>query len=142
MTAPAYIAATILFVIAVFHIYWAFGGVWPGKDEASAARTVAGFEGMTKMPPPAAAIAVALAVSVAALLALALAGTISLPMPDWLVRLASWGAAAVFISRGIAGYMPAWRRLTPEQPFATLDKRLYSPLCMLLGLCFVVLLLS
>ena len=33
------------FVIAALHAYWGFGGVWPGTDAASCARTVGGFPG-------------------------------------------------------------------------------------------------
>ena len=45
----------------------------------------------------------------------------------------------VFLGRGIAGFTPWWRRLAPEQPFARLDVRYYSPLCLLIGLGFAVL---
>jgi hypothetical protein len=48
----------------------------------------------------------------------------------------------VFLGRGIAGFTPWWRRLTPEQPFARLDQSLYSPLCLLIGLGFIVLSIS
>ena len=47
--------------------------------------------------------------------------------------------ALVFLGRGIAGFTPAWRRLTPEQPFATLDVRYYSPLCLAIGTGFAAL---
>ena len=52
---------------------------------------------------------------------------------------ASMLIALVFLGRGIAGFTPWWRRLAPEQPFARLDVRYYSPLCLLIGLGFAVL---
>ena len=47
-----------------------------------------------------------------------------------------------FLARGILGFMPWWRRLAPEQPFARLDRRFYSPLCLLIAAGFLVLALS
>ena len=42
----------------------------------------------------------------------------------------------------LMGLMPFWRRLTPEMPFARLDLRYYSPLCLALGAGLVVLALK
>ena len=47
-----------------------------------------------------------------------------------------------FLARGIAGYTDRWRQLTPEQPFARLDRKYYSPLCLVLGLFFIILTLG
>ena len=57
------------------------------------------------------------------------------PLP----ALAGLAVAFVFLARGIAGFTPAWRRLTPEQPFASLDVRYYSPLCLAIGSGFAAL---
>ena len=75
---------------------------------------------------PSAAVAAAL-VAVAGLVVLS--GMTAMP----LARLALLAASAVFLGRGIAPWIPAWRRLTPQQPFARLDRRLYGPLCLLIG---------
>jgi hypothetical protein len=45
----------------------------------------------------------------------------------------------VFLGRGITGFTPAWRRLAPEMPFARLDMRYYSPLCLVIGTGFAIL---
>jgi hypothetical protein len=45
----------------------------------------------------------------------------------------------VFVGRGLAGYVPRWRALFCDEPFATRDKRFYSPLCIVLGLGHAVL---
>jgi hypothetical protein len=55
---------------------------------------------------------------------------------------AAFFIALVFLGRGIAGFTSAWRRLTPEMPFARLDVRYYSPLCLVLGAGFIVLALE
>jgi hypothetical protein len=142
MMALSAIVALMLFAIAALHAYWGFGGVWPGTDAASCARAVAGFRGVTSMPGPGASFAVTAALATAALTALVKGGWVLPPLPDALVTLGAAGAALVFLGRGIAGFTPAWRRLTPEQPFATLDVRYYSPLCLLIGLVLLLLALK
>ena len=142
MMALALATGCILLAIAALHAYWGAGGVWPGTDERSCARMVGGFRGATRIAGPASCFAVASALAVAAAIALALGGRVPLPVPATLLRLAGLGAALVFLGRGIAGYTPAWRRLTPEQPFATLDVRYYSPLCLAIGAAFVTLILQ
>ena len=55
-------------------------------------------------------------------------------LPLWLFQLAGAGFAFVLLARGIVGFLPFWAEVTPEEPFRTLDKRFYSPLCLALGL--------
>jgi len=131
-----FVAAAIGIVsiaLALLHAYWAFGGVWPGTDSRSCALAVVGFKGVDRMPPAPAALAVTLALIIVAWIALSLGGLahdIWSPVPLPLLGLL---AAAVFLGRGIAGYMPAWRRLAPELPFARNDVRYFSPLCLVIG---------
>ena len=132
MIALAAALTLVLAAIAALHAYWGFGGVWPGRDAADCARHVVGFRGVRAMPGPAASFAVAAAIAVAAsipLIMLGPLGTSASPLP----ALAALAAAFVFLGRGIAGFTPAWRRLTPEQPFASLDVRYFSPLCLAVG---------
>jgi hypothetical protein len=136
------VVALVLFAIAALHAYWGFGGVWPGTDAASCARTVGGFPGSSRMPGPGPCLAVTATLAAAALIALAQGGWIVLPLPALLFTLGAAGAALVFLGRGIAGFTPAWRRLTPEMPFARLDRQYYSPLCLLIGAAFVALVLK
>ncbi|MCV0395119.1 MAG: DUF3995 domain-containing protein [Rhizobiaceae bacterium] len=131
--------AAVLAALASIHLYWAAGGVWPGTDQKSCARAVAGFRGIDRMPPPSAAVAVAFVLFVAAGLALALSGGPGSALPASLLLLLGVGAAIVFLGRGIAGFTPAWRRLTPEMPFARNDVRWFSPLCLGIGAGFALL---
>lgn len=142
MMALSAIVALLLFAIAALHAYWGFGGVWPGTDAASCAKTIAGFRGVNTMPGPGASLAVTAALAVAALIALVRGGWLLPPLPGALFALGALGAALVFLGRGIAGFTPAWRRITPEQPFARLDVRYYSPLCLLIGLALLLLALK
>jgi len=133
MSLLAVMVAVVTAALAAIHLDWGFGGIWPGTDQKSCARAVAGFKGVDRMPPLAASFAVALALFAVALLPLALAGLIVLPLPAWLTRIAGVAAALVFVGRGVAGFTPAWRRLTPEMPFARNDRLYYSPLCLAIG---------
>lgn len=131
-----FLAATIalaLIAIAALHAYWGMGGVWPGRDAADCARRVGGFSGARRMAGPGPCFAVAAALLAAAVLVLLQGNLIVWPLPAGLVSFATLCAALVFLGRGVAGFTPAWRRLTPEQPFATLDVRYYSPLCLAIG---------
>lgn len=133
MTLLSALLALVLLAVAAIHAYWGFGGVWPGRDAADCARRVVGARGIRQMPGPAPSFAVAVGLLVVMLVALSLGGWIGLPLPSGLISLVAVPPALVFLGRGIAGFTPAWRRLTPEQPFATLDVRYYSPLCVAIG---------
>ena len=135
------LVAAPLAVIALIHGLWGLKIWWPIRAEPALARAVVGARDIQTMPPPAPSFAVAFALLLAAFWALALSGRISLAFaPDWLVSAGGISLAAIFLLRGLAGYTPFWARLCPEQPFRRLDRLIYSPLCLLLGLGFLVLL--
>ncbi len=142
MSGLAIIVGGVLALIAALHAYWGLGGVWPGTDGRSCARAIAGFRGIEEMPSTAASFAVWAALIAAALVVLALGGVFASPVERQALAGAALFIALVFLGRGIAGFTPAWRRLTPEQPFARLDVRLYSPLCVCLGTGIAVLALD
>ncbi len=133
MTWLALILSVILVILAAIHLLWALGYWWPVRDEAQLARTVVGTEGIAKMPNAAQCSFVVVALLFAAAWPWLMAEDTA-PLGT----LGGWVLTAVFLGRGIAGYIPAWRRLTPEQPFASLDQTLYSPLCLALGLGFAI----
>ncbi|MEW9807348.1 DUF3995 domain-containing protein [Mesorhizobium sp. ZMM04-5] len=139
MTALAVALACVLLVLAGLHAYWGLGGIWPGNDAASCARTVAGFQGVDAMPGPIASFAVAAALCFSATVALVLGGVIASPFPFFVLGPAALFITLVFLGRGVVGFTPAWRRLTPEMPFARLDRFYYSPLCLLIGAAFFTL---
>jgi hypothetical protein len=60
-------------------------------------------------------------------------------LPGGLVSVIGAGLALLFLARGVAGYHPAWRRIHPVEPFAGLDRSLYSPLCLFIGAGFALL---
>ena len=136
MTLAAAVLCLILLAIAVLHLAWGLGLPWPGADETERVATVIGLRGHTRMPGflPSLAVAVALCVVVAMIGWNAVTAS-PLPRTGLLV------AAAVFLTRGVAPWLHGWRRLTPQQPFARLDRLFYGPLCLVIGvgLVFIVL---
>ena len=143
MTALLAIALSLaVYTLAILHAYWGFGGFWPAANPERLARTVVGTPGIKRMPPPASCFAVAALLAAIASWPLFAARLLPEAWPAWLTLLAGTGIAAVFLGRGVAGYTQAWRRRFPEQPFAILDRRYYSPLCLALGAGFLVLLIA
>lgn len=130
MTWLAVLISALLFVPAALHLLWAIGAWVPIRDEAALARATVGAPGISKMPGPIPCALVFVALSFAA----ALPHLTTFPLRTLLLP----AIAAVFLLRGIATYLPAWRKLVPEEPFATLDQRYYGPLCLVLGASFLL----
>ena len=129
-----WITVLILGLIAALHAIWGLGYTWPDTDSQSLARRVAGFKGIQSMPSPAACFAVAAFLAVAALVILFAIGLFEPVFPKIILKLILAGLAAGFWMRGIFSFLPFWRRMTPEQPFARLDRHYYGPLCLCLSL--------
>lgn len=134
--------STVLTGIGLIHVFWALGGVWPGADERSLARSVVGTSGVEHMPPPGLALVVAALLFGAALVPLTWLDLMLGFVPPRLTAVALLALVLVFAVRGVAGYTPWFRTSHPEEPFATLDKRFYSPLCLVLSAGFATLLLT
>ena len=84
-------------------------------------------------------LSVAACLCLATLWPLALEGVFASPFPKAGLAATAMLIALVFLGRGLIGLTPWWRRLTPEQPFARLNLRYYSPLCLVVGLGFAIL---
>ncbi len=134
MTILALLLSAILIVVAAFHLLWALGYWVPIKDEEALVRTVIGVRNAKRMPGPipSALICVALLIGAAA------------PWwPDSRLRTAILILAAfVFAIRGGLAYAPGWRRVVSQEPFATLDRRYYGPLCLGLSALYLILLIG
>jgi Protein of unknown function (DUF3995) len=138
----AIVLSAAVYVLAIAHAYWGFGGFWPAANPERLAKAVVGAPGIERMPPPASCFAVAALLAGVASWPLFAAGLLDEAWPAWLTLLAGAGITAVFLGRGIAGYTPAWRRRFSTQPFAHLDRLIYSPLCLLLGAGYLTILLT
>ena len=143
MTLIATLMAVVLVAIAAIHLAWGLGMTWPGRDQQNLIDTVIGHPEATRLPGFAACVAVAVALLLAAawalwgvgLIAIAEVGVLGVPLGvSGLVVL-----VVVFLGRGVATYLPTPLSRAVE-PFRTLDRRAYAPLCLLLGMGFLVIL--
>ncbi|MCV9938627.1 DUF3995 domain-containing protein [Boseaceae bacterium BT-24-1] len=140
--AIAVMLVLLLAAIAALHAYWGRGGLWPAASEDELIATVIGNAQARRMPSPGLCLLVALAIAVTAIWPLLLIGTSGTAALRPLLQLGGFAIMAVFLLRGIAGFLPAWRRLHPREPFASYDRRYYSPLCLLIAAGYAVLLLQ
>lgn len=129
------VAGLALAVIAVFHVVWVVTP-WPLATREDLARKVVGRpDGSLPLGlfVPA-SIGVAVALGFAAYLVVAEAGAVSTTLPENLVRLGTWGGAAVLLGRGVWGTLESSLQLgDAPASYRRLDLILYSPLCLLLG---------
>ncbi|MDP3315024.1 MAG: DUF3995 domain-containing protein [Devosia sp.] len=131
----ASIVFVILLAVALAHLLWSIGSRWPIKDPELLARTVIGRPGVSRVPRLA-SLVVAVLVLAAGVSALSLADH---DAGDWWLTAIGVVLAIVFIGRGALGYTAGWRAQFPLEPFATNDRRVYSPLCLIVGAGFLIL---
>jgi hypothetical protein len=131
--------ALLLFVgvgaIAVVHALWGLGSSWPEATPEALARSVVG-DGRRRMPPPWQCWAVAILLAGVALWPWYVLGRGS----ESIVLTGSIAIAGAFVARGWAGFSPRWRNHFRDEPFATRDKRYYSPYSLLIGVGYLALL--
>lgn len=127
----ALLLAGVLFLLSAVHLYWGFGGRWPGHDEASMVEHVVGRTRGMKAPSLAASVAVALALAAGAL---ALAAIYPPTLLEPWLKAARWALFAVFFGRGVATYVPPVFRYAEGTPFWRLNRRAYGPLCLAIAL--------
>jgi hypothetical protein len=118
-------AAVSLGALALLHALWATGSAWPAKDRAQLADAIGGF---AEFPGAGACLVVA------TLLAIASASVAGLPrsMPH-AARAASAMTALVLFARGSAGLSGKMPQARHSRAFAELDRRVYSPICLILA---------
>lgn len=123
-----------LLAVSMAHFMWSTGKTWPIRNEPLLAKAVVGTRGIEKMPPRILSFAVSVATLGAGIIALSLADP---EAGGWWLDGLGIALGLVFLARGVVGYLPFWAQLTPEEPFRTLDRKNYSPLCLILGLGFI-----
>lgn len=135
--------ALVLVAAGLLYLLWAAGVTFPFASEQALARSLIGRRGITRVPSRAAFVYLAVLL-IAAALAAFLLGDYSDAVPQSKPFLAPVGLllALVFLGRGVAGVLPAFERAAPEQPYLSLNRRIYSPLCFAAGLGFLFLTLA
>jgi len=126
------ILAAALLALAGVHLYWAFGGRWPGHDEASMVEHVVGRTAGMRAPGLVASVTVALLLALGGLLVMA-AATPETVFSVW-ARIGRWILFVVFLGRGVATYVPSVFRYAEGTPFMRLNRRAYGPLCLAIAL--------
>jgi hypothetical protein len=121
--------------VAVVHALWGGGSSWPEADPEALARSVVG-DGRRRMPPPWQCFVVAVGLVLVAVWPFIMLGRGEIP---WVLA-GTFAIAGIFIARGFAGYSPRWRGHFRDEPFATRDRRYYSPFCLLIGVGYLALL--
>ena len=130
MAALALGTATALFLIGALHVVWMFSP-WPLRTREEFASRVVGVP-VEKLPSAPMTGGVALLLGMAAYLIVSRVGLLPLPGPGWLAVAGTTGVAAVLLLRGAGGLIVSSRH---DTEFAQLDKRIYSPLCLVLAGC-------
>jgi hypothetical protein len=131
LAALALINFNVLFVISVFHFYWAIG-----KDTGFAKTVPTDHEGNPVLiPTKMSCIVVGLLLQIFAFLFLTRANLLFFPLSSWILHYIAWGISGIFLFRAIGdfNYVGFTKRITTTD-FAKMDTLYYSPLCLLLGL--------
>lgn len=135
----AIVLSGVLFALAAIHIYWAFGGKWPGSTEQELVDTVVGVG--DKMPSTALCLVVAIGLGLMGLMPLIASGIMDdRPLAQMgLATALPWllaGIAAIFLLRGLATvaakFVPDLAKNRAAR-FVELDARFYGPLCLFIG---------
>jgi hypothetical protein len=127
-----------LLAIAIAYSLWSLGRTWPLRDKQMLARAVTGRPDAPDSPPRWSFVAGAVFFWAAGIVALSLADPVAGGI--WL-NLLGVLLGGLFLVRGIVGYTGGWRSIFSAEPFATLDRKNYSPLALFLGAGFLLLVL-
>jgi hypothetical protein len=127
----------ILLAIAALHLYWGFGGFWPGTDADSLRATVVGTaRGPMYGLAACAMVAGALGAAAALVVMRHTIGTTGLLR---LVVLAGYCVMIlVFAARGLAPYVSPVFEYARGRPFFDLNLWLYAPLCLAIAALLVL----
>jgi hypothetical protein len=125
----ALVVASVLAAVAVLHAYWGLFGLG-GRSAA-----IPEVDGRPVfVPTRAACFAVASALLVAAFVLLVRGGYVAVPGAPWLGVAGSASVGVVLVARAVGEfrYVGFFKRVRGSR-FAVLDTRLFSPLCLALG---------
>lgn len=130
----SFIAACMLFVVSLLHVYWAFHGTW-GKGavipERDGKQVFSPHSGMTLL--------IAALLAFAGVILLVRASYIPFRINAFLLESGAWICAVVFALRvvGEFNYVGLFKRKR-DTTFAKMDSCLYVPLCAFLSLAFLL----
>jgi hypothetical protein len=125
----------ILFLLSAIHIYWLLGG----RVGTAAVIPSRGAEVLFR-PRNIATATVAVALALAGGFVLELGEVIQrFVFVDWLYKYGGWFLSAVFILRAIGDFrLMGFFKKEKGTLFSKWDTFLYSPLCLFIGICLIV----
>lgn len=130
-----WLVSGVLFVVSGVHVYWMFGG----KKGAKAAIPSIGSEAKFR-PTILATGIVAGALGIAGWFVLELGEVVErFVFPGWFYTYGGWALSGVFIVRAVGEFR--WVGFFKKEKgtlFAKWDSTLYSPLCLFIGICLIV----
>jgi Protein of unknown function (DUF3995) len=132
-TAVAAVVAGVLAGLSLLHVYWCIVGI---SGRSIALPEIDGRP--TFQPSRLASFGVAVALGLAAWLVAAQGGLVPPVVSPRLTRLGVIAVGVVFVLRAVGDFrLVGFFKRVRGTPFATWDTRLFSPLCLALGLsCF------
>ncbi len=142
MALISYIIFALLSVVSVLHIGWALGMAWPAKTRAELPTIVVGAPTGSPMPPALLTLVVAFAIFGLGVAGLWGAGVVSFAGANAFRLWVLLAISAIFALRGVATYLPIGPLQANVQPFKTLDRHYFAPLCLLLAAGYLVLALG
>ncbi|MFD4358124.1 DUF3995 domain-containing protein [Nocardia sp. NPDC058518] len=135
MSAIAATTAVLLIGVGLLHALWTVSP-WPWKTHLDLAHAAMGW---THDEPPGrwfipACLAVTAALTAAGYVLVLRAGIWDSPFPDWMVTVAAWTVAGVLLARGASGlFDPGSGSADTPAIYRRLNRRVYAPLCLVLG---------
>lgn len=138
MTLVAIAMFLVLQAVALVHVGWALGMRWPAKSRAALSATVIGVPEGTPMPPAWLTLGVAVGISLLGCVALWGGGVVSISVISGYRSWGLIGVAMIFGVRGIFTYLPFGALQASVEPFRSLDRRYFAPLCLALALGYLV----
>jgi len=123
---------SVFAVLSGFHFYWLFGGSYGVKKVIP----TKGVNALNKQAiPPFATLIVALGLLSFGVMYLFKAELITLSIPDWIIQYSAWFVPSVFILRAIGefNYVGFFKKIKDTE-FAQADTKLFSPLCLGIGI--------
>ena len=122
-------------ILSGFHFYWLFGGKWGGDQVFPTKNNNSPPITIPKLPT----LIVAFGLWFIGLIYLNKSGLVSISFPDWLIRYGAWFIPCIFILRAIGEfkYVGFFKKIKGTK-FAKADTKLFSPLCLFIGLAGIL----
>lgn len=135
MSITVWIVSGILFILSGIHVYWVFGGRMGVKAVIPSNGREAVFR-----PGRMATGLVAVALAIAGWFVLELGEVVErILFSDWFYIYAGWALTGVFVLRAIGDFrLLGFFKKERGTLFAKWDTMLYSPLCLFIGICVMV----